>query len=113
MDPFDLHVEHALRRNGVGARVLVALSSLGLANDHELSAATGAVAQRIRWSIEGRDGAYRPIHAMEPLGLVETRPGPRGPLRALTRDGERWAWRVEDGFRRRGVVARTFREPDS
>lgn len=111
MHPHSLHLEHALRRNGVGARVLVALLGLGMATDKELSAATGAVSQRIRWAIEGFHGSYRASHALEPLGLVATFDGPHGQVRALTDAGEIWARWLCRGVRERGVVARAFRDP--
>jgi hypothetical protein len=108
MNPRDYPTIHALRRNGIGARILVALERIGPATIAQLAAATGASAQRIDRAIRGHLRDCKPGHSL--LGLRMIRRTDERPRRVvLTARGERWAARVRRGLHHEEGVVRVYR----
>jgi hypothetical protein len=100
---------HALRRNGVGARVLVALRRLGPCSIGRLSQVTGSSRQRVRRAIRGRHPDCRREHSLEGLGFVVPRARGRSAQQALTVRGFSWSERVERGLAEGDAVGRELR----
>jgi hypothetical protein len=107
----DTDVLHALRRNGIGARVMVALDGLGACSVRRLSRVTGASPYRIRGAIEGRWPDCRPEHAIERLGFVERTA--RSRLVVLTPAGRAWVPRIRQGLVELDGVGRAYHRAEA
>ena len=103
----DFDIAHALNRNGLGARVLVALEALGPATVKQLAAATRAKPYRIWGAIDGNYPECRGEHAVGNLRLVR-RIAPGSDAFVLTPLGAEWAARTRRGLHKTGGVTRTF-----
>jgi predicted transcriptional regulator with HTH domain len=103
-------VLRALRRNGLGARVLVALLQQGSATASDLAVAASSYAYRVHWAIEGHHPEYRRSQALLTLGLLHRRRIGNDTEYALTLEGRRWAERVQQGLLPDELVVRTLRQ---
>jgi hypothetical protein len=100
---------HGLRRNGIGARVVVVLARLGAASLRDLSIATGVAPFRIARAIAGHKRECRVAHSLEGMSLIRRLASEGDEWFELTPRGRLWAARVEAGLRPDEVVVRSFR----